>query len=452
MTALPPAVVSPPVRRRRLALAAACVAVTTVACGGDVALQQPVDAAAAAAPVSAPAPVIAPREPDLSGLADALASVATAFRSADPEAIRPWLDDADSEFGRRWLQRAADLAGVRFSDYRLELDPRLPDLATAAVRARLGEDAHVVYVRESHALEGFDADGPSTDDLYLTVVRRPDGWRIASDSDAESLGLVSVDHLWDHGPVVVGGGAGSPLIALHHPEEADEVPALIAEAAAALEDVVERWPLVWSGAVPLIVPRDEEELAELLHVTFDLTNFIAFATATPRGELGDFVLGGSRIVLNSERFFGRDTTTRQLVLAHELLHVATRPSAGPWVPAWVEEGVAQALGEQRSTTGTDLLDALVARGEVPTLPTDSDFTTGGRDRIFLSYQLAWSFVDHLVREFGDDAVGRFYAALGRGAVGAPGTEQWHVDRAAREVFGSGIDELEAAWASAVTTA
>ncbi len=118
------------------------------------------------------------------------------------------------------------------------------------------------------------------------------------------------------------------------------------------------------------------------------------------------------------------------------------------VPSWLEEGVAQALGERQSTTGTAQVDAL-APGD-RRLPTDAQFTVGGRDGIFLSYQLAWKFVDHLVDTYGADAVGTFYAAVGRGSVGRPGTEQFHVDRAAREVFRAPLAELLARWRSTPT--
>ncbi|MDX1621591.1 MAG: hypothetical protein R3320_11405, partial [Nitriliruptorales bacterium] len=79
------------------------------------------------------------------------------------------------------------------------------------------------------------------------------------------------------------------------------------------------------------------------------------------------------------------------------------------------------------------------------LPADGDFTTGGRDNIFLSYQLSWSFVEFLRERYGDEQVGRFYEAAGAGAIGEPGTEQWHVDRAAREVFGQPLEQLQEAW-------
>ncbi|MDQ3932036.1 MAG: hypothetical protein M3252_04260, partial [Actinomycetota bacterium] len=192
-----------------------------VACGTGVTSPPVDDAQQSRATVSAAArPPAPPPAPDRAGLQEALDAVAAAFLRKDPAALRPWLADPDSLFGRRWLARADNLRHVPLRTYRLELDPALPDLTTATVRARHGPTAQVVYVVEKHELDGFDDEGPATEDLFLTVVRFPGsdpaaGWRVAGDGDAEPLGLVSVDHLWDHGPVVVNRAAG--FLALHHP-------------------------------------------------------------------------------------------------------------------------------------------------------------------------------------------------------------------------------------------
>lgn len=382
---------------------------------------------------------VAPGVRDAAAIQQVLDDAADAMRTGDAEALRPLLTDPASAFGARWLDRATNMADLPLAHYELRLDDALPDLSTARVRDAHDGEVQVVYVVEELAFQGFD-EQPAADDLFLTVVDDGSGWRIANDVDAEPLGLVSVDHLWDHGPVTV--SRDGPVMALHHPDGPD-VEALLGEARAALVQADERWPLDWPGSVPVIVPRDEEELAELLHVTFDLSNFVAFATATPVGERGAYDLTGSRIVVNPARFLDRSPATRQRILVHELIHVATRPSAGPMVPSWLEEGVAQALGEQQSTTGTALVDATAPTSLL--LPSDGDFTVGGRDRIFLSYQVAWAFVDHLVASHGTAAVGEFYASVGRGAVGEPGTEPHHVDRAAREVLGAPLEDLVAQW-------
>ena len=332
------------------------------------------------------------------------------------------------------------MAGLPLADYQLRLDTSLPDLATDRIRtAHEGARVQVLYVQELLSLADFD-DAPAVEDLFLTLVDGGDGWKVATDRDAERLGFVSVDHLWDHGPVTT--TVDGPIMALHHPDGPDPG-RLLEEARAALVQADARWPLDWPQRVPIVIPRDEEELGELLHVTFDLSNFVAFATATSSGDVGEYELTGSRIVINPDRLLDRSTEIRQRILVHELVHVATRPVAGPLQPSWLEEGVAQALGEQRSTTGTGLVDAITS-GALD-LPTDGEFTVGGRDRVYLSYQLAWSFVDHLVARFGADAVGSFYATVGQSSIGNPGTEAYHLDHGAREVFGLSMDELVASW-------
>ncbi|MBW3658957.1 MAG: hypothetical protein KY457_09985, partial [Actinobacteria bacterium] len=253
--------------------------------------------AVAAAPPVAEAPP-GPRVRDEAAIQDVLDRAAAGFLAGDVDAVRGTLFAPAGPFGARWLARVDNLRQVPLSHYSLRVDPSLPDLATARVRDAYSDPVQVVYVVEEHALEGYDELGPAAEDLFLTVVETPDGWRIAGDRDGEPLGLVSVDHLWDHGPVVT--TSDGPVLALHHPDAAT-VPALLSEARQALGEARARWPLAWPARVPIIIPRDEEELAELLHVTFDLSDFIAFATATPVGELDEYRLTGSRIVVNPER-------------------------------------------------------------------------------------------------------------------------------------------------------
>lgn len=432
--------------RRRLIVGTLLGAVVASACAGGVTAPPSAGPGSAVVDLSGHAPGTTSsggEDEDRAGLQTTLDRVAEAFAAADPARLRSHLHDPDSGFGRRWLARAERLADVPLASYALELDPSLPDLSTEDVRSRYDRPVLVVYVREEHALEGYDRRGRLTSDLFLTVVRTPDGWKVAGDTDGEPLGLVSADHLWDQGPVAT--TRSGPLLALHHPGMPG-IAAVLAEARAALDEVRSRWPLEWPERVPIVVPRDQEELGELLHATFDLSSFVAFATGSPRGRLGEFELTGARIVVNPDRFLNRSSSSRRSILAHELLHVATRPVSGPFVPSWVEEGLAQRLGDQRSTTGLGLLGDLVAGGTFSgQLPDDSQFVTGGQQRIFLSYQLAFSFVDHLVDRFGVETVARFYRELGRGSVGEPGRERWHVDRAARTVLGAPLDELRAGW-------
>ncbi len=389
-------------------------------------------------------PVSEAQLPDRTGLQETLDELATAFRTGDRAGVAVFLDDPESPFGRRWQNRAEWMQGLPIAGYSLDFDEAFGDLASSALQAKR-PGVQVVYVAEELAIEGFDpVDRPARDDLFLTVVRTADGWRIIGDEDAESLGFVSVDHLWDLGPVTVTrrGDVG----AIHHPDFT-ETSQLLDEAQRARDIAAARWPLAFPSAVPILVPRSEDELAELLHVTFDLSNFVAFATATPISELTTYELTGSRIVVNPDRFLNRTTATRELILVHEFIHVATHAVGGIHVPNWLDEGVAQGIGERRSATGTRLLDALVQGGFDGLPPTDSDFRIGGQDRVFLSYQQAWSFIDFLVRAHGADAVAAFYRSVGSESVGEPGSEDFRIDVGARAAFGASYAELQAAWSA-----
>lgn len=446
----------PDTHRVTLAVALATLAALLLgACGLEVA--EPAadrDRTRAGVPSGDPAdrPTPVPSPTPIPGLQDALDAVAEAFLAADPDGVRPWLADPDSPFGERWTERAANLAEVPVAAYELEHDPTVPDLASSAVRARHGDGVRVVYVRERHVIVGFDEDRPPVHDLYLTVVPADDDperdWVIAGDGDAQRLGLTSARHLWDEGPVLA--TEEDPFVVLHHPARADDVPALLREARAGLDEMRDRWALPWSQHVPIIVPDDQDELARLLNVTFELDDFIAFAAANADGELGDYELTGSRVIVNPDSFFRRTTATRQRILAHELLHVATRPHAGPFTPAWVEEGVAQRLGEGPPPGAFALVAAEVARGSVGDVPLDAEFTTGGRERILLSYQLSYSLLTHLVDRFGEEAVAEFYRELGRGSVGEPGRREYHIDRAARTAFGEDLAALRSSWRRALS--
>lgn len=434
-------------RPRRLVAATAVLGIVSAGCSGAQVVDPSLDdLAMAATSLDGWTAVDDERElPDREGLQELLDQVAVAFRTGDRDAIAEVLSEPESVFGQRWLNRAEWMTGLPIAHYELDLDETFADMASDALHEST-PGVQVVYVEEQLAIEGFDdPERPSREDLFLTVVDTDEGWRIAGDRDAERLGFVSVDHLWDLGPVTTTrrGNVG----AIHHPSM--DVEQLLGEAERALATAQARWPEPFPPIVPILVPRTEDELGQLLHVSFDLSNFVAFATATSFSEKTTYELAGSRIVINPDRFLRRDTRTRELILVHEFVHIATHQVAGLTTPSWVDEGVAQAIGEERSATGTRLLDALVAEGFEGVPPTDTQFRIGGRDRVFLSYQQAWSFLDHLVRVYGADVIADFYAELGVGSVGLPGSEDFHVDRAAREVFGRPIAELAADWAAAL---
>jgi hypothetical protein len=189
-------------------------------------------------------------------------------------------------------------------------------------------------------------------------------------------------------------------------------------------------------------------LARLIQSTFDLDNFVAFAYSTvDLAEGVDYT--GHRILVNPEAFSGRSSTTVLEILAHELLHVATRDSAGPFVPIFMDEGFADYVGNDADPSGLSFFDAEVAAGVFSgRLPLDYEFTVGSGTEIYRSYQESQSAVRYFISRWGLADFVRLYRDLGRTRIAA-GTPRYQIDRALREVTGLGYEEFERAWADSI---
>jgi hypothetical protein len=378
---------------------------------------------------------------ELSALLERLAQ---ALARADEDAMAGLLHDPEGDVGERWLTRAANLAEVPFDGLGLRLDPRPGVMTTDRVRARFPDVDEVVVagVLEEHVLAGHDVDGPARHQHTLTFVQEEGDWRLADDRDGRILGRPEPGFLWDLTPVTT--TTQGPVLALH-PEDASGVDGLVAETLAAMEILPQRWPADWSQRTVLSVPSDREQLSHIVGGTLDLDDFLAFASATGYSAPGVHEITGTRLVVNPERF-PTSPEARERVLLHELVHVATRPVASSRLPLWLEEGVAQALGEEGPSTGhTRQLDALGPQGR--RLPTDAEFAALGRQATLLAYQRSYSFTDHLVERRGRGAVVDFYLAVGE-SVHGPGTVGHRLDEAAERELGADLDTLVSEWRAA----
>jgi hypothetical protein len=199
--------------------------------------------------------------------------------------------------------------------------------------------------------------------------------------------------------------------------------------------------------VVIVVPSTTAELRALLQATIDLDNFVAFASSTVDAE-DDFDYGGHRITLNPDAFVGRSESSALNILAHELLHVATRSVSGPLVPIVIEEGIAQYVGYDAEPATIDYVDSTIAAASRPSLPRDHEFTTGAPEDISESYREALSATAFFVRRWGIDDLESFYRRLGRSRVVA-GTARYHLERALRATIGVGEPRFERLWADSI---
>lgn len=292
--------------------------------------------------------------------------------------------------------------------------------------------------RQVYRLERYD-DRDAVDHLWLTFVQRDGAWYVGGDSDLEAVGLETDRQLWDFGPVRL--ERTDHVLVLSHPEQAERAEALAAIAEEAAVAFAGRWDQAWSGRFPVILPGSVDELERLLESTVDLDKFVAFAGygVEEDGESG-WSATAPRVYVQDDRL-GRYPRPDQVeTLVHELVHLASAPLSGPFVPAWLHEGVADWLA-----TGRPTAERRPAGGDAR-LPRDYEMSTGSAAAIIRAYRESRSAVSLLAGRRGGDAPSAFFARLGAVRV-APGSVDHNVDATLRDAEGMTLGELEAAWAA-----
>ncbi|HEV2685585.1 MAG TPA: hypothetical protein VGW79_03010 [Actinomycetota bacterium] len=342
-----------------------------------------------------------------------------------------------------WFSRVRALP---LGSYTLSFDPNgYQDLADALLQRPAADEVHVATVLEQIALKPYDAT-PSSEDLFLTVVRRGATWSIVSDTDLDSIGLLSFRNVWDFAPV--GQIARDGVLVLYQGDRATAQRILTATIAAIAYDNG-RWPLTWPGRIVMIIPQSTRELSRILQTTFDLGPFVAFTASSESRPSGQYRLSGNRVYVQPGTFFNTPVAYQQDTLSHELLHVATRGYAGGFTPSWMDEGDAQAYGQRQQPALVDVRARVQDHTFTGVLPEDFEFSLGSDDDIHDSYQEASSFVLYLISRFGKSAGANLYRALGNESPVSFGTAGYHLDHACRAAFGVGFADLERAWAQKI---
>jgi hypothetical protein len=367
---------------------------------------------------------------------------AEAMLGGDFVAFLATVDPADAAFVARQRHLFDGFQQLGLASYDLRISDALwPELTTTREVARYGPnlDPRVLHVEERYRLEGYDP-APALEDLYLTFIRSGEAWRIVSDSDLDDLTLYSGRKLWENGPIVIRESEHFKYVS--HPDQADAAGHILEASERALDRVGERWPVPWPERVPILAPSTTEELRRMIQATFDLDVFVAFASSGVDRAVGWDVVG-HRVILNWPTFSSFSEETQEDILTHELLHVATRGTVGPATPSFVEEGIAEWVSDDDDAV------YLAPRVDAGTfdraLPEDHEFRTGSSADILTSYEESAAWGRFAVERYGVDDVAEFYRLLGEPRT-APGTWEYHVDRAARAAFGASFEAMEARWA------
>jgi hypothetical protein len=327
------------------------------------------------------------------------------------------------------------LRSLPLATYELELrTDEVPDLgAGLAARYPGAEAVFLPPVEARYRLTGIDAID-AIDGYYYTFLLRGGRWRIVSDHDLADVGLPSARNLWDYGPVHQ--QRTDHFTIVHDPADRKRAEAL----GTLCEQGYARLKSVFDKAVPaqivVVLPHTLDQLREILQATFDLSNFVAFASAAvdrdedwrstaPRVYVQDVNLSRSRRDFQLQTFH------------HEFTHVSAFALAGPFVPSWVHEGVADWMaGGEKAPSKVDGSDGL--------LPEDWEFTTGGAESIIRAYDESTSAMAFLAARKGKTAPLDLLARIGE-LRAAPGTAEYRVDQGLRAVYGAGLDQFQEDW-------
>ena len=375
---------------------------------------------------------------------DLLETRAAAVLARDRAAFLSVVDPTATAFLERQGRLFDALADVPLSAWYYDLDTRAEQGPNGELDRRHGAGrwwAPELALR--YALTDVDRD-PAYERHVLTFVERGGRWLLASDDDFAGTGGRTARSLWDTGPVIAVRGRSS--LVLVRPDDRRLLTRLARATDSAVPRVNRVWGDDWQQAVAVLVPGSQSELAELLAKPGELSQIAAVATAELIDQSGRTTAVGDRIILNPPNFEGLGPVGRQVVLTHEVTHVATRQASGGAMPAWLVEGFADYVGYLEADVAVSVaareLRADVRAGRLPAaLPADRDFR-GDNPALAQAYEASWLAVVLLAEMYGEPAMLRFYRAVG--ASEAPTTAA-ALDRAFAEVLGTETAAFTAAW-------
>lgn len=267
----------------------------------------------------------------------------------------------------------------------------------------------------------------------LTLRRVAAGWLVAAESTADTRA-----EPWDLGPLTVVSGRASLVIGIDVSRAV--VRRYVALADAVTPDVTAVWGPGWNQHPVVIVPRSSAMLGRGLGRT--ATSLEDFAAVTV-SEGGTSAGAAMRVWTNTSAMASLSALGREIVLRHEVTHVATAAPVTPSVPLWLEEGFAEYVGYlgSRIPVGealSELATEAQRSGAPKHLPAPSAFTGPQVDVAYESADLACRYI---ADTYGRAALVRLY----RLTVAGTGSDSANVDSALRAVTGLDTAGFEAVW-------
>jgi len=298
------------------------------------------------------------------------------------------------------------MATAPFSRFAYQLD-NPANLATIRIRQRYAPaSVYLPEVQASYHFRGQDA-SPVLARFYYTFVWTGTAWRIAAQDELRPL-VQGDAEIWDAGTLQT--VATSRTLVVFHPGDSVLANRLLNAAERGYSQVAASWSGPWEHKVVILVPRDQAE-AERLVGAHDLGQVAAVAASSIESGPFQRVLG-NRIVVNSTNVRRYDQLNLQVVLTHEMTHVATR-TIGQGVPLFIVEGFAdftalRPIGEPLTFTRPALNSAVKAGHFGGTLPADADLRGANAS---IAYDESSSFCLWIANTFGEPRLQALYRAF-----------------------------------------
>lgn len=370
-----------------------------------------------------------------------LDGLAVALLRRDRVGFEAEVDRSDPGAGPLIDQLYANLTQLPLTHLALRLrGPRRPPVAnpTAAnPTAPVGPQAWTQEVAVRWRLA--DDGGTAQHQLPLTFRTEAGRTRLAGVPRPADLGGGTVPTavpLWAEQPLAVR-RADRVTVLAGDPAAAS---AWLARGRAAVRAVAARLPAHvapgWANRLVVEVPATRQSFERVLGVAPGSYAEIA-AVAWPEGP--DPAEAAVRVVINPAVAARLDVTGAAVLLAHEVVHVATR-SVVSAAPTWLVEGYADYLAyaaypAAHPAAVRDLLADVRTSGPPRRLPPDADFAPDS-PRLALRYAAAWTACRFVAEDASPAALARFYRLAGAGA---------SLDASARRALGVDVGTLTSRW-------
>ena len=382
--------------------------------------------------------------PSMGDIRALLARHASAVLHHDRAAFAADLDPAAkaAAFRSRELDAYANLARLPLSSWSYRVESRTDDRsAERAASRRFGATAVVVQLALRFAFRGVDRI-PTSHDLWWTFVRHDGHVVIAADDALAPSGGVSWQGPWDFGTLTVLRGPHS--LVLGHPESAPALRQVETTVERAVPAVSAVWGTGWSQDVAVVVPASDAELQAQAGTSSQVTTQIAAVAISDGQDPVSGIVYGQRLIVNPAALARLSAIGQQIVIRHEITHIASAAATTAASPQWLIEGFADYVGNldsgQQVTTIASELRADVRKGKLPTaLPSPNQFATDGQSA--QAYEASWLACRLIAARAGQAGLVRFYRLVGGSALDSDGA----VGAALETVLHESTGQFTAQW-------